>query len=92
MAFLNSLECHFSKIKQTPEQIDVTVRIYQVSDGGTDGQGNQQYNRTLVVTRDYTIDPNQTKQQLVSRFLTELSNLNTEFNLNYSPQRFICTL
>ena len=92
MAFANSLECHFSKINQTPSKTEVTIRVYKISDGGLDADGNQLYNRVLVKSFDYKLDAGWDKQSIIDYFLAKLGDVNTTFKLGYTSDKFIITL
>lgn len=91
MAFPNSFECKFSSIDARPYTTLTTVRVYRVSDGGI-VNGQQQYIRTLFRSLSLRLDAGLDKQRLIDYFLAKLNDLNVQFSLGYTPDRFICTL
>lgn len=91
MAFPNSLELKFSKINSFQDRTELTCNLYRVSDGGI-VDGVQQYVRVLVATRDFTVDAGELKEVIVAKMRQRLAELNIQYALGYTSDRFICDL
>lgn len=92
MAFENSLEYHFSTIREERGITQVKAMLFEVKDGGKDVDGNQIYDRTLLKSETLNLDENTTKAQLLSRGVVELADVNSKEGLTYTSDKFICTL
>ena len=92
MAFTTSLEAHFSQINATPAKTDVTIKIFRVTDGGLDAQGNQLYSRTLFLDKLFHLDAGATNQNLIDYFRNQISLANVKFSLGISSANWICNL
>jgi hypothetical protein len=91
MAFPNSFEAKVSSINSTGVKTEVHVRVYQVTDGGiVDGQ--QQYSRTLFRDLNLTFDAGWDAPRIRAALLTRLTDLNTQFSLNYTADKFLCNV
>jgi hypothetical protein len=70
-------EAKFSRLvrSDTPPRTAFLVRLYQVTDGGLDVDGQQQYSRALKRTKTIDVPLVLTKAQVLARARQELDQL-----------------
>lgn len=85
-------ELKFTRIRWAADSTHITVRLYQLGDGGLGLYGQQLYTRTLRLERHF-VRPGYLSTATILAFAQQrLAELNVSLGLNWSTDRLICSL